>query len=107
MNPITFQKLEKMNRPCNTCAKAYALMTLLSLATFFIYFFNHFTLEILCTDPNALLPAIKIEAFVLGIMHIVYSFFFKYIDKKLQIYGLDSNNLNEYIQRNQAFFQKY
>ncbi len=31
----------------------------------------------------------------------------KYVDKKLQIFGLDSNNLNEYIQRNQAFFQKY
>lgn len=107
MNHTIFQKLEKMNRHCKTCAKAYALLTLLSLVTFFIYFFNHFTLETLFTDPNALLPAIKIEAFVLGIMHIVYSFFFKYIDKKLQIYGLDSNNLNEYIQRNQAFFQKY
>ena len=107
MNPITFQKLEKMNKHCKACVKAYALLTLLSLVTFFIYFFNHFTLETLFTDPNALLPAIKIEAFVLGIMHIVYSFFFKYIDKKLQIYGLDSNNLNEYINRNQGFFQKY
>ena len=107
MNPITFQKLEKMNKHCNTCAKAYALLTLLSLATFFIYFFNHFTLEILFTDPNALLPAIKMEALALGIMHIFYCLFFKYVDKKLQIYGLDSHNLDEYIQRNQAFFQKY
>jgi hypothetical protein len=47
------------------------------------------------------------EALALWIMHIVYCFFFKYVDKKLQIFGLDSNNLNEYIQRNQAFFQKY
>ena len=107
MNHIIFQKLEKMNRHCNTCAKSYALLTLLTLITFFIYFFNHFTLEILFTDPNALLPVIKMEALALGIMHIVYCFFFKYVDKKLQIFGLDSNNLNEYIQRNQAFFQKY
>ena len=53
MNHIIFQKLEKMNRHCNTCAKSYALLTLLTLITFFIYFFNHFTLEILFTDPNA------------------------------------------------------
>lgn len=61
----------------------------------------------LVTDNNAIFQVIKIEAFVLGVMHIFYSFFFKYIDKKLQIYGLDSNNLNEYINRNQGFFQKY
>ena len=107
MNHTIFQKLEKMNGHCKTCAKAYALLTLLSLVTFFIYFFNHFTLETFFTDPNALLPVIKMEALALGIMHIVYCFFFKYVDKKLQIFGLDSNNLNEYIQRNQAFFQKY
>lgn len=107
MTPITFQKLEKMNQQCKACVKAYALLTLLSLVTFFIYFFNNFTLEVLFTDPNALFPAIKIEALILGMMHIVYSFFFKYIDKKLQIYGLDSNNLNEYIHRKQEFFQKY
>ncbi len=70
MNHTNFQKLEKMNRHCKTCAKAYALLTLLTLVTFFIYFFNHFTLEILFTDPNALLPAIKMEALALGIMHI-------------------------------------
>ena len=107
MNHTIFQKLEKMNQQCNVCVKAYALLILLSLVTFFIYFFNHFTIEMLVTDNKAIFPAIKIEAFVLGIMHIVYSFFFKYIDKKLQIYGLDSNNLNEYITRNQGFFQKY
>ncbi|WP_432209060.1 hypothetical protein [Acinetobacter variabilis] len=107
MNTITFQKLEKMNKQCKACVKAYALLTLLSLMTFFIYFFNNFTLDVLFTDSNALLPAIKMEALALGIMHIVYYFFFKYVDKKLQIFGLDSNNLNEYIQRNQAFFQKY
>lgn len=107
MNPITFQKLEKMNKHCKACVKAYALLTLLSLVTFFIYFFNRFTLEILVTDTTALFPVIKMEALALEIMHIVYCFFFKYVDKKLQIFGLDSNNLNEYIQRNQAFFQKY
>ena len=107
MNPITFQKLEKMNKHCKACVKAYALLTLLSLVTFFIYFFNRFTLEILVTDTTALFPVIKMEALALGIMHIVYCFFFKYVDKKLQIFVLDSNNLNEYIQRNQAFFQKY
>jgi len=106
MNHITFQKLKKMNKKCKACVKAYALLTLLSLMAFFIYFFNHFTLEVLFTDTNALLPVIKIEALVLGMMHIVYSLFFKYMDKKLQIYGLDSNNLNEYIHRNQGFFQK-
>lgn len=107
MNPITFQKLQKMNKYCKACVKAYAVLTLLSLVTFFIYFFNHFTLDVLFTDPNTLFPAIKIEVLALGIIHIVYSFFFKYIDKQLQIYGLDSNHLNEYIQRNQGFFQKY
>ena len=107
MNHTIFQKLEKMNGHCKTCAKAYALLTLLSLVTFFIYFFNHFTLDVLFTDPNTLFPAIKIEVLALGIIHIVYSFFFKYIDKQLQIYGLDSNHLNEYIQRIQGFFQKY
>lgn len=106
MNPIAFQKLEKMNKHCNACVKAYAILTLLSLVIFFIYFFNHFTLEVFFTDPNALFPAIKIEALALGIMHIVYSFFFKYIDKKLQIFGLDSNHLNEYIKKNKTFFQK-
>jgi flagellar biogenesis protein FliO len=75
MNPITFQKLEKMNKHCKACVKAYALLTLLSLVTFFIYFFNRFTLEILVTDTNALFPAIKMEALALGIMHIVYCFF--------------------------------
>ncbi|EOA4560445.1 hypothetical protein ACFZ8N_00010 [Acinetobacter baumannii] len=106
MNPITFQKLEKMNKYCKTGVKAYALLTLLSLVTFFIYFFNHFTLDVLFIDPNALFPAIKIEALALGIMHIVYSFFFKYMDKKLQIFGLDSNHLNEYLKKNKTFFQK-
>ena len=107
MNIITFQKLEKINKQCKVCVKAYALLTLLSLILFFIYFFNHFTVGMLFTNTNALLPAIQIEALALGMMHIVYSFFFKYMDKKLHIYGLDSNNLNEYISRNQGFFQKY
>jgi hypothetical protein len=107
MNHITFQKLQKINKHCKAGVKAYALLTLLSLVTFFIYFFNNFTLEVLFMDTTALLPAIKIEALALGMMHIIYSFFFKYMDKKLQIYGLDSNNLNEYINRNQGFFQKY
>lgn len=107
MNNITFEKLKRMNKQCNACVKAYALFILLSLMSFFIYFFNYFTIEMLFTDNNALLPVIKIEALVLGIMHIIYSLFFKYMDKKLKIYGLDSNNLNEYINQNQGFFQKY
>ena len=106
MNPITFQKLEKMNKQCDACVKAYAILTLLSLVIFFIYFFNHFTLDVLFTNPSVLFPVIKVEALALGIMHIVYFFFFKYIDKKLQIFGLDSNHLNEYIQQNKTFFQK-
>ena len=107
MNPITFQKLEKMNKHCKACVKAYALLTLLSLVTFFIYFFNRFTLEILVTDTTALFPVIKMEALALGIMQIIYYFFFKYVDKKLQIFGLDSNNLNEYILLNQKKKKKY
>ena len=106
MNHTIFQKLEKINQQCNVCVKAYALLILLSLVTFFIYFFNHFTIGMLVTDNKTIFPAIKIESLALGIMHIVYSFFFKYMDKKLQIFGLDSNHLNEYLKKNKTFFQK-
>ncbi|EXA66064.1 putative membrane protein, partial [Acinetobacter baumannii 348935] len=34
------------------CVKAYALLILLSLVTFFIYFFNHFTIEMLVTEMD-------------------------------------------------------
>jgi hypothetical protein len=105
MNHTIFQKLEKMNGHCKTCAKAYALLTLLSLVTFFIYFFNHFTLETLYRPKCPITGDQNRGVGTWDYAHCL--FFFKYIDKKLQIYGLDSNNLNEYIQRNQAFFQKY
>ena len=68
---------------------------------------HHSYLGILKVADRQDLPTIKIEALAPGIMHIVYCFFSNMSIKKLQIFGLDSNNLNEYIQRNQEFFQKY
>ncbi|OTG90596.1 hypothetical protein B9T24_16360 [Acinetobacter sp. ANC 4654] len=106
MNALTFEKLKKLQNQSTAGIRIYLVLTLLSLVTFFIYFFQHFTLDMLITDQKAVFPALKFEIIVLSLLFIAYSLFFKYINNMLKEYGLNSYNLSEYIDRNEAFFEK-
>lgn len=107
MNALTFEKLKKLQQQSTTGIRTYLALTLVSLITFFIYFFQNFTLDMLITDQQAVFPALKFEMIILSLLFIAYSFFFKHINKQLKSYGLDSYTLSEYIDRNEAFFSQH